>query len=123
MAIIRVNFKEIEKDEFIKKEIARLKRIFKDIEPNAKNTATGLIEEAAYMKATLCELKEIIDKEGAVDEMPQGSYSIMREHPALKSYNAMVQRYANVIKQLISLLPKNELKEEDDGFEDFINSK
>ena len=56
--------------------------------------------------------------------MPQGDYSILREHPALKSYNTMVQRYAAVLKQLTDLLPKEEQKAvEDDGFEKFVNSR
>ena len=53
--------------------------------------------------------------------MPQGEYSILREHPALKSYNTMVQRYTNIINQLTSLHPKEEIKKEvDDGFDSFV---
>lgn len=115
---------DIEKDVLIKKEISRLTKIFKDIGENKKQTVKGLIEEAAFMKATLAELKEEIDKNGPIDEMPQGDYSILREHPALKSYNTMVQRYTNVIDKLLGLLPKEtKVVEDDDGFDDFINSR
>ena len=82
------------------------------------------IEEAAYMRITLQELKEEIDKGGPIDEMQQGDYSILREHPALKAYNTMVQRYTNIIDKLTNLHPKEEIKREvDDGFDDFVNSK
>ena len=115
--------KELTKDEMIKKEVRRLKRIYKEIDGNKKKVVEGLINEAAFMRATLEELKKEIDKNGPIDEMPQGEYSILREHPALKSYNTMIQRYSTVIKQLSDLLPKELPKEEDDGFEDFVMSK
>lgn len=116
--------KEIGKDTLVNREIARLTNLFKDIDSNRRLTAKGLIEEAAYMKITLQELKVEIDKHGPIDEMPQGDYSILREHPALKSYNTMVQRYTNIIDKLTNLHPKEvKVVEEDDGFSDFINSR
>lgn len=116
--------KEIDKDRLVNNEINRLTKLFKDIDRNKRLTAKGLIEEAAYMKITLQELKVEIDKHGPIDEMPQGDYSILREHPALKSYNTMVQRYTNIIDKLTNLHPKEEIKKEvDDGFEDFVMMK
>ncbi|MGI5949721.1 hypothetical protein [Peptoniphilus sp.] len=113
----------VEKDKEIKREINRLTNLYKDIDRVKRLTAKNLIEEVAFMKATLKELKELIDEHGPIDEMPQGEYSILREHPALKSYNTMVQRYSTIIKQLMDLLPKEQQKEVDDGFEAFLNEK
>lgn len=113
--------KEVDKETLVNREIRRLTNLFKDIDANKRLTAKGLIEEASFMKATLQELKEMIDEQGPIDEMPQGEYSILREHPALKSYNTMVQRYTNIIDKLSNLHPKEEFKKEvDDGFESFI---
>lgn len=113
--------KKVSKETLVNREINRLTNLFKDIDANKRLTAKGLIEEASFMKATLQELKEMIDKQGPIDEMPQGEYSILREHPALKSYNTMVQRYTNIINQLTSLHPKEEIKKEvDDGFDSFV---
>lgn len=114
---------ELQKDKLVSNEIKRLTNLYKDVERVKRLTAKGLIEEASYMKITLIELKKEIDKAGPIDEMPQGEYSILREHPALKSYNTMVQRYSGIIKQLTDLLPKDTQKEVDDGFDDFLNSK
>ena len=111
------------KDTLVKREIARLTNLFKDMERVRRLSTTGLIEEAAFMKATLLELKQSINENGPVDEMPQGEYSILREHPALRSYNTMVQRYAALLKQLTDLLPKEVQKEVTDSFDDFLNSK
>lgn len=113
----------IEKDKLVKREAARLTKLFKDIERVRRLSTNGLIEEAAFMKATLIELKIEIDKDGPIDEMSQGEYSILREHPALKAYNTMVQRYAGTLKQLTDLLPKEVQQEKDDGFNDFVNNK
>ena len=113
--------KKVSKETLVNREINRLTNLFKDIDANKRLTAKGLIEEASFMKATLQELKEMIDEQGPIDEMPQGEYSILREHPALKSYNTMVQRYTNIINQLTSLHPKEEIKKEvDDGFDSFV---
>lgn len=116
--------KKVSKDTLVNREINRLTKLSKDIDANKRLTAKGLIEEASFMKATLQELKEMIDKQGPIDEMPQGEYSILREHPALKSYNTMVQRYTNIINQLTNLHPKEETKQEvDDGFDDFLKKR
>ena len=116
--------KKVDKGTLINREINRLTNLFKDIDSNKRLTAKGLIEEASFMKATLQELKEMIDEHGPIDEMPQGEYSILREHPALKSYNTMVQRYTNIINQLTNLHPKEEVKKEvDDGFDDFLKKR
>lgn len=114
----------ISKDALVNREINRLTNLFKDIERNKRLTAKGLIEEAAFMRITLKELKREIDKNGPIDEMSQGDYSILREHPALKSYNTMVQRYTNIVDKLTNLHPKEvKVVEEDDGFANFINSR
>lgn len=116
--------KKVDKDTLVNREINRLTNLFKDIDANKRLTAKGLIEEASFMKATLQELKEMIDEDGPIDEMPQGEYSILREHPALKSYNTMVQRYTNIINQLTNLHPKEDIKKEvDDGFEAFVRGR
>ncbi|WP_333638532.1 hypothetical protein [Tissierella praeacuta] len=116
--------KEVNKDTLVKREITRLTNLYKDIEKNRRLSAKGLIEEAAFMRVTLTELKKSIDENGPIDEMPQGEYSILREHPALKSYNTMVQRYSSIIKQLTDLLPKEvKVVEDDDGFQEFINNR
>lgn len=112
--------KNLDKEKEIKKEIRRLNRIFKEVDKDRKDASKGLIEESAFMKLTLIELKILIDENGPIDEMPQGDYSILREHPALKSYISMINRYTSVSKELFNLLPKEVQKEGDDGFDAFL---
>lgn len=113
----------VEKEKKIKKEISRLNKILKEVDSKKKGTAEGLIKEAAFMRVTLEELKDQINREGAIDQMQQGDYFILREHPAVKIYTTMVQRYTAVFEKLSGLLPKEIPKEEDDGFDDFIKRR
>ena len=43
------------------KELNKLKKIFKDIEPNKRQTVEKLISNAAFMAESLDDLQEIID--------------------------------------------------------------
>lgn len=115
--------KILTKDEEIKKEIKRLNKILGEVEKNKKEAVEGLIQEVAFMRATLQELKAMIDENGPIDEMPQGEYSILREHPALKSYNSMIQRYTTACKEIFSLLPKDIKVVQEDEFDEFINNR
>lgn len=114
---------ELTKEQIIKKEMTRLKKIYSNLEDNRKKIAESLIQEAAFMRATLGELKVLIDEKGPIDEMSQGEYTILREHPAVKTYNTMIQRYTAVTKQLNDMLPKEVPKPKDDGFDEFVNGR
>lgn len=64
--------KELTKEQKIKKEIARLKRVFKDLDKNKLQTVESLIKNAAFMAVSLEELQEIINAEGYVVEYQNG---------------------------------------------------
>ncbi|WP_416183171.1 MAG: Terminase [Pseudolactococcus raffinolactis] len=115
----------IKRKRIVTNEVKRLTLIFKEVDSKKQRTVKGLIDEAAFMRATLTELKEIIQFEGVIDEMSQGDYSIIREHPALKSYNSTIQRYTTVTEKLLNLLPKDTPKTNDDvtEFFDFLNKR
>lgn len=116
--------KELTKQDKIKKEIDRLSKIYEDIEERKKQTVEGLIEECAFMRVTLAELRADIDANGVVDDMPQGAYSIKRESPYVKTYHTMLQRYTTANEKLLGLLPKEKAEVvQDDGFDDFVNGR
>ena len=56
--------KELTKDQKIKREINRLKRVFRDLDKNKLQTVESLIRNAAFMAVSLEELQEIINEEG-----------------------------------------------------------
>ena len=94
-----------EKEAQIKKEIKKLKRLFENLPKDKQRAAEGLIQEAAFMRVTLEEIRHIIDQEGIIEHFEQGAQKFLREHPATKVYNTMIQRYATVCKQLFDMIP------------------
>lgn len=98
----------MDKEKQIKKEMLKLKRLFKNLPKDKMKAADGLIQEAAFMKVTLEETRHVIDQEGILEKFEQGAQKFMREHPATKVYNTMVQRYTTVCKQLFDMLPDPE---------------
>lgn len=117
--------KELTKDERVKKEMRRLKRIYKDMDPDAKKATQSLIENAAFMVVTLEDLQETINREGVISEYQNGANQWgTKKSPEVEIYNTMIKNHMSIIKQLTDLLPKEtEVVEEDDGFADFINSR
>jgi uncharacterized protein YfbU (UPF0304 family) len=102
--IVRLYSNE-EKDRQTKKEIQKLRRLFKNLPKDKMKAADGLIQEAAFMKVTLEETRHVIDQEGILEKFEQGAQKFLREHPATKVYNTMIQRYATVCKQLFDMIP------------------
>ncbi len=98
-------YTEEEKQKAIKKEMRKLRRLFKNLPKDKRQAADGLIQEAAFMRATLEEARHIIDQQGIIEVFEQGSQRFLREHPATKVYNTMINRYAAVCKQLFDMVP------------------
>lgn len=99
-------------------DIKDLRKVFEEINDNKSKLALSLLDKAEFLEETLKILQTKVKLEGVVTEMCQGTYTIDRENPALKSYNTTIKNYSNVIKQLNDMLP-TENKPQDDGFESF----
>src|SRR5690606_28268604 len=113
-----------EKEKRIKREEARLKKIFAGIPEDKWRVAEGLVKEAAFMRVTLEETRAVIDHEGVIERFEQGAQRFLREHPATKVYASFVNRYSAVVKQLIDLLPAAEKgKTEADELIEFVKSR
>ncbi|MBD7984418.1 hypothetical protein H9649_07495 [Sporosarcina sp. Sa2YVA2] len=120
--------KEVTKDERVKKEIRRLKRIYKDLPKDTLMVVEGLIVEAADLRIRLEDIREDLDVNG-YDEMfsqseQQEPYE--RERPQARRYIAMNKNYQSIMKQLGDYIPKPELKKKgdgDDGFDAFVNRR
>lgn len=96
---------KFDKEKTTKTETKKLESIFKDIPKDKKQLVDSLMGQAAFMQSTLYELSLYINRDGAVAIDDKGN---SKESPAVKSYTALINRYSNVIKQLLDLLPKNQ---------------
>jgi len=97
---------DLTKEQRIKKESNRLKRIFKDLDKNKRQTVDSLIENAAFMSVSLSELQALINTEGYIDEYQNGAnQSGRKQSEAVKIHTAMTRNHAAVMKQLADLAP------------------
>ncbi len=119
------NFTQEQKFKLIKKEISRLRKIFKDLDKDKWDTAFSMIKNAAFMIVTLEDLQETINREGAVSEYQNGENQWgTKKSPEVEIYNTMIKNHMAIIKQLSDLLPKQPSKQDtDDGFIDFVESR
>lgn len=96
------------RDNQIEEEYRRLKALFADAPKNKQELCQGLLENAAFMKVALDDLRKMVTEEGAVKECVNGNgFTVLQEHPAQKSYNSMINRYSSVIADLAKILPES----------------
>ena len=85
------------------------------------------MDEAAFMAASLYELRKIINEKGYTEEYQNGANQKgIKKCSEVEIYNTMIKNYSAIIKQLTDLLPKEQEKNApplDDGFEGFVNGR
>lgn len=113
--------KNLDKEKNIKQEINRIKKLYKDFPKEKLKVLEGLINESAFIKISLEELRDNLLKNGFIEVFEQGEQRFNRERPEVKIYTTFIQRYSNVMKQLIDLLPVEVKKEEADELLAFLN--
>ena len=118
-------YAEMTKDEIISAEKRKLHGIFSKLETNTKKSVISLVDEAAFMAASLYELRRIINEKGYTEEYQNGeNQKGVKKCSEVDIYIQLEKNYAAVIKQLTDLLPKEgKVKEKKDGFDDFVNGR
>ena len=117
-------YKDLSKDEILSKEKKKLEGIYSKLEAKTKKSVSSLIDNAAFMAASLYDLRKIINEKGYVEEYQNGqNQKGIKKCSEVEIYNTMIKNYMACIKQLTDLLPKQKEKEPDDGFEDFVNAR
>lgn len=98
----------IDKNKLIAAEVEKLNEIFRFLPQDKKELCEGLIQNAAFMKATLCELQEEVNEHGAMISCQSGNgFVTVKDNPAQKAYATMISRYISIIDQLNSYLPSS----------------
>lgn len=102
---------ELSKQQRIKREIARLKKVFNNLDKNMLTTVGSLINRAAFMTVSLQELEEEINANGYISEYKNGEKQFgEKQSDAVKTHLAMTKNLAVVIKQLAELVPPEKKK-------------
>lgn len=116
----------LEKQKRIKKEVSRLRRLFKDIDENKKKLVNTTIEDIAFMTITMQDLRENIVRNGTQVRYQNGANQFgMKQSPDAQLYLQMSQKQTQAMKILMDCMPKTEKKIAlpDDDFEDFVNER
>jgi hypothetical protein len=89
------------KAEIIKAEKTKLNGIYSKLETKTKKSVSSLVDEAAFMAASLFELREIINEKGYTEEYQNGAnQSGIKKCSEVEIYNQLIKNYMSIIKQL-----------------------
>lgn len=114
----------LEKTKRIKKEIARLKRLFREIDEKKKKLVYATMEDVAFMTVTMQDLREEIVRDGTTAEYKNGENQYgTKQSPAAQLYLQMSQKQTQAMKILVDCLPKKEIPKKEDDFDDFVNGR
>ena len=121
------NKQEKTKEQRIRAEKARLKRIYKTLPKEAAGTVAGLIDQAAFMRVECEDMAEVLRENGWTEPFRQSERlePYDRARPIGQAYNSTNANYQKIIKQLTTLLPKSDTapRQEDDGFGSFVRER
>ncbi len=113
-------YSETERKRKIKKELKRLKKLLENVDETKKSVAQNLIEDAAFMYVTLDETKQIINRDGIIEEYQNGANQKgFKKSSAVEVYDKMVNTYSKVVKQLCEMLPAGESDDVAESILDF----
>lgn len=115
----------IEKNDRIRKEVARIRRLFSKIDKNKKSLVFATIDDIAFMTITMQDLRENIVREGTTVEYKNGENQYgTKQSPDAQLYLQFSQKQTQAMKILIDCLPKTEKAvEKDDGFDKFVTER
>ena len=114
------------KQKRIKKEEARLKRLFSKIDENKKKLVFTTIADVAFMTITMQDLRESIIRDGTTVEYKNGENQYgTKQSPDAQLYLQMSQKLTAATKILIDCMPKTEkvVEKSFDDFDDFLQEK
>lgn len=96
-----------------RKELNRLRKLYRSLPPNKFALVQGLIQEAARLRARCDVLWDDLQYHGEVELFSQSDDvdPYERERPASRIYTASNKAYQTIIKQLDAMLPEEEEKE------------
>lgn len=102
-----------DKKERIRREEERLKEYFKGLPKNYFETASGLIQNCAFMRVTLEDLQDEILNHGTSEVYIHGANQKgIKASASLQAYQGTMKIYTSAIGKLIRMLPK-EIEQKD----------
>lgn len=101
----------LSKDARIKREIKRLRAVFKDLDKNKLKVVEKLIETAAFIAISLQDLEADINLKGYVSEYQNGENQFgTKKSPEVEIHLSMTKNFTVIMKQLAELAPPERKK-------------
>ena len=101
----------------IRKENARLLKLYATLPANKLEIVTPLIQNAAFLKVTLEDLQTEINSQGCVDTYQNGTAQSGKKASAeISAYNTSLKNYTTIIEKLDKMLPPEHKKSKLDAF-------
>lgn len=110
--------KDTDKSAVYQQEYVKLTEIFKDVEESKRKLVEGLIQETAFLKGELFDMKNILEETGMIRVNPANK-AMQKTIPIANEYRRTVNIYALNIKVLNSILMKDTI-EADDPFDEWM---
>ena len=114
----------LEKQKRIKKEISRLRKLFKVIDENKKKLVLTTIDDVAFLTVAMQDLRENIIRDGTTVEYKNGENQYgTKQSPDAQLYLAMSQKQTQAMKILLDCMPKSQIMLKSDGFDEFLGER
>lgn len=113
-----------EKQKLVKKELAKIKKIYANMNENVKKNVEKLAENAAWMAVSLEELRQEIDENGYTEIYTNGVNQVgTKDSTYVKTYAVMIKNYNSVVKLLLDQLPEHQQAQTGDALAQFLLKK
>lgn len=98
------------KEERIQIELDRISTVFEVVPDQERSVIDPLLQNYAFMKITLEDLQEEINRDGISETYSNGGGQYgQKENSKLKSYNRLIKNFESVTKTVMRYLPEGEL--------------
>lgn len=102
------------KEERIQIELDRISKVFDRVPEKERSVIDPLLQNYAFMKVTLEDLQEEINRDGIAETYQNGAnQSGQKENSKLKSYNRLIKNFESVIKTVMKYLPDDDRIQKD----------
>ena len=101
----------LDKEARIKKEVRRLKAVFKDLDQNKLKTVDALIKRAAFITVSLEDLEDELNETGWTEVYTNGkNQEGVKKSAAAEAHISLTKNLNAIMKQLLDLVPPAQKK-------------
>ena len=97
------------KEERIQIELDQINKVFDRVPENERSVIDPLFQNYAFMKVTLEDLQDEINRDGISETYQNGqNQSGQKENSKLKSYNRLIKNFESITKTVMRYLPEDD---------------